>query len=46
VHKQPIVVQVSEKDLEDIAARNTPYKLIGRVLKVRRKHGFPTTFIK
>ncbi|NBS92168.1 MAG: hypothetical protein EBS91_00075 [Betaproteobacteria bacterium] len=46
VHKQPIVVQVSEKDLEDIIARNTPYKLIGRVLKVRRKHGFPTTFIK
>jgi hypothetical protein len=46
VFKQPIVVQVSEKDLEDICDRTTPYKLIGRVNKVRRKLGFPTTFIK
>lgn len=46
VLKQPLIVDVSEHDLEDIARRQTPYKLIGRVLKVRRKHGFPTTFIK
>lgn len=46
VLKQPLVVDVSEHDLEDICRRQTPYKLIGRVLKVRRKHGFPTTFIK
>jgi len=46
VLKQPLIVDVSEHDLEDIAKRQTPYKLIGRVHKVRRKHGFPTTFIK
>lgn len=46
VLKQPLIVDVSEHDLEAIAKRQTPYKLIGRVLKVRRKHGFPTTFIK
>lgn len=46
VLKQPLVVDVSEHDLEDICRRQTPYKLIGRVLKVRRKHGFPVTFIK
>jgi len=46
VLKQPLIVDVSERDLEDICHRQTPYKLIGRVLKVRRKHGFPTKFIK
>lgn len=44
--KKPIIVEVSERDLVDISNRRTPYKLLGRVNKVRRKSSGFSTIIK
>lgn len=39
--KTPIVVEVEAKDLDEARAGKTPYKIIGRILKVRKSLGFP-----
>ena len=40
VYKQPILVEVSQEDLEGIRAGKTPYKVLGRITRVRRALGF------
>jgi hypothetical protein len=40
LYKNPIVVEVTKEDLADIRSGKTPYKIIGRVLKSRKKLGF------
>ena len=40
VYKQPIFVEVSQEDLEGIRAGKTPYKVLGRITRVRRALGF------
>lgn len=40
VYKEPIIVEVSEDDIKDIAAFRTPYKVLGRVERVRKAKGF------
>ena len=42
VFKEPIIVDTSEADLDQIRKMRTPYKLIGRVEKVRKAKGFPS----
>lgn len=41
----PIVVEVTDDDLEDIRLGKTPYKVFGRVWKSRTKLGYPKDFI-
>jgi hypothetical protein len=36
---------VTAEDLEDSRMAKTPYKVLGRVWKVRKKMGFPKEFI-
>ena len=38
--KQPLVVEVSLADLEDIRNSRTPYKVLGRITRVRKALGF------
>ena len=45
LYKDPIVVEVTAEDLEDSRMAKTPYKVLGRVWKVRKKLGFPKEFI-
>jgi hypothetical protein len=45
VYKEPIVVEATPEDLEDIRQGKTPYKLLGRVWKSRKYLGFPEGFI-
>lgn len=40
VYKQPIFVEVSMEDLEGIRTGKTPYKVLGRITRVRRALGF------
>jgi len=40
VYKQPIVVEVTEDDLEDIRLSKTPYKILGRITRCRRSLNF------
>lgn len=40
VYKQPIFVEVSMEDLDGIRAGKTPYKVLGRITRVRRALGF------
>lgn len=40
VYKQPIFVEVSVEDLDTIRAGKTPYKVLGRITRVRRALGF------
>ena len=40
VYKQPIVVEVSQADLEEVRYSKTPYKVLGRITRVRRTLGF------
>jgi hypothetical protein len=42
---QPIFVEVSCEDLENIRLGKTPYKILGRVWKSRKALGFPEGFI-
>lgn len=39
--KQPIVVEVSKRDLADVAKRKTPSKVIYRINQSRKALGFP-----
>jgi hypothetical protein len=41
LYKEPIVVEVTAEDLEMVRGSKTPYKVLGRVTKVRRALGFP-----
>jgi hypothetical protein len=45
VYKQPIVVEVTDEDLEAARLSKTPYKVLGRVLKSRAALGFPKEII-
>jgi hypothetical protein len=40
LHKQPITVEVTPEDLEDVRAAKTPYKILGRVTRCRRTLDF------
>jgi hypothetical protein len=40
VHKQPLVIEVSQADLEEIRYSKTPYKILGRITRVRKTLGF------
>jgi hypothetical protein len=40
IHKQPLLVEVSQEDLESIRLSKTPYKILGRITRVRRTLGF------
>ena len=40
VYKQPIVVEVTKDDLEDVRMGKTPYKILARITRSRRKLGF------
>jgi hypothetical protein len=42
--KSPIVVEVTAADIEDVRISRTPYKVLGRVWKSRKKLGFPDFF--
>lgn len=41
--KQPVIIEVSKRDLTDIAAHKTPSKVIYRINQSRKALGFPNT---
>ncbi len=43
--KQPVVVEVSNIDLNEIANGNTPYALMRRVMSARKALGFPEDLV-
>jgi len=43
--RQPIYVEVTPEDLELCVTAKTPYKVLGRVMKVRKSLGFPKEVI-
>ena len=43
--KRPLVVEVSAEDLLAVRRGNTPYKVIGRIMKTRKSWGFPDKII-
>lgn len=40
LYKQPIFVEVSQEDIEQVRIAKTPYKILGRITRVRRSLGF------
>lgn len=40
LYKQPIAVEVTPEDLNDVRAAKTPYKILGRVTRSRRAYNF------
>jgi hypothetical protein len=40
LYKQPIAVEVTTEDLEDIRVGKTPYKILGRITRCRRTLNF------
>ena len=40
LYKQPLFIEVSQEDLESIRLSKTPYKILGRITRVRRTLGF------
>jgi hypothetical protein len=40
LYKSPILVEVAQEDLESIRLSKTPYKILGRITRVRRTLGF------
>lgn len=40
VYKTPLIVEVSQADLDEVRASKTPYKILGRITRVRRALGF------
>jgi hypothetical protein len=40
LYKNPILVEVAQEDLESIRLSKTPYKILGRITRVRRTLGF------
>lgn len=45
LRKQPIVVEISAADLDDLCSHKTPYKILTRVTKTRKLLGFPDSLI-
>lgn len=41
IFKTPITVEVTAEDLEDVRSSKTPYKILARITRSRRKLGFP-----
>lgn len=46
LYKEPIVVEVTAEDLEFARQGKTPYKVMGRVTKVRKALGFPKDIVR
>jgi len=46
LYKEPIIVEITPEDLEDVRLAKTPYKILGRVWKTRKFLGFPAEFIQ
>ena len=44
LYKEPVVVEVTAEDLEDVRRAKTPYKTLGRVWKARKFLGFPKEY--
>jgi len=42
---KPIVVEVSRADMEEVRLGKTPYKVLGRIWKVRKALGYPEKFV-
>ena len=40
LYKQPLLIEVSHEDLDSIRLSKTPYKILGRITRVRRTLGF------
>jgi len=40
LYKKPILVEVAQEDLESIRLSKTPYKVLGRITRVRKTLGF------
>lgn len=40
LYKTPIVVEVSQADIDEIRHGKTPYKILGRITRLRRHQGF------
>jgi hypothetical protein len=40
IHKQPITVEVTPEDLDDVRMGKTPYKILGRITRCRRTLNF------
>lgn len=45
VFKEPIIVDVSVEDMAAIQLHRTPYKIIGRIERVRRAKGYPKEYL-
>jgi hypothetical protein len=41
VYKQPVIVEISNVDLDEINNDSTPYALFRRVMSARKALGFP-----
>ena len=46
LYKQPIAVEVTQEDLEDIRLSKTPYKILGRITRCRRALSFGEELFK
>lgn len=46
LYKTPIFVEVAVEDMDDIRASRTPYKILGRITRVRRTLGFGESFFE
>lgn len=46
LYKEPIIVEITPEDLEDVRSARTPYKILGRVWKTRKFLGFPEVFLQ
>jgi len=42
---QPVVVETTAVDMDDVSLGKSPYKLLGRIWKARKALGFPVEFI-
>jgi len=40
LYMKPLIIEVSQADLDDIRASKTPYKILGRITRVRKALGF------
>jgi hypothetical protein len=40
LYKQPLIIEVSQADLDEIRLSKTPYKILGRITRVRKAQGF------
>lgn len=45
VRIEPIIVEVTSADMDEIKNGKTPYKILNRLMKVRKVRGFPSDLI-